>query len=268
MTKEAVDALGQMHGEIKRLMHEVTAEQWSMPSACEGWRVQDVLAHMSSNMKEAVDPTEPSPDAPPPPEKAEEMVAAMVTARDDWTPQQLLVEYDTYVDGWIAGLSAMQEEPIASTVGPLADLGEYPMHMVANAFAFDHYCHLWIDLLGPDGPLESSTSEPPHEMMRPGIDWMIAGLPRMQPTEMAATITQPLRLELTGPGGGSWLLAPASDGGLVSADEVDGAAVATISSSAHDFVSWGTQRSSWRDHCAIDGDASAAEAFLDALNII
>lgn len=194
------------------------------------------------------------------------MVAAF--GRGPSSARILVAEYDQYVDGWIAGLSAMQEESIASTVTPLADLGEYPLHLLANAFAFDHYCHLWIDLLGDDGPLDASTIEPTHEMVRPGIDWMIAGLPRMQPAEMAETITQPLRLELTGPGGGSWLLTPAQAGGLVGADEVDGEVVATITSTAHDFVSWGTQRSSWRDHCSIDGDAAAAEPFLDALNII
>ena len=45
--------------------------------------------------------------------------------------------------------------------------------------------------------------------------------------------------------------------------------MATISSSAHDFVSWGTQRRNWRDlGVTIDGDTDYAAAVLDAMNVI
>lgn len=273
MTTQAVEALRLIHEQVQDLMPRISADEWSKPSGCAGWRVQDVLAHMSSNMKETVDPSPAPPDASPD-IKAEDAMEALVSPRRDWTVEALTSEYDASVEGWLAAMLAMQDEPTSSTVAPLADLGEYPLHMVANAFAFDHYCHLYIDVLAPGGPLALDVAEPSHDMVRPGIEWMLAGVPRMQPTEMAALITEPLELRLTGPGGGTWTLLPAGEDDLIEVREVaerDGEhddAAATITSSGHDFVSWGTKRADWRSTCSIEGDAAYAESFLDTVNII
>lgn len=44
---------------------------------------------------------------------------------------------------------------------------------------------------------------------------------------------------------------------------------ATVTSSAHDFVSWGTTRRGWREMgVRIDGDEHYGAAVLDAINII
>ena len=74
---------------------------------------QEVFAHMSSNMKEAINPT-PPPDTPQEPMKAEEAMEALVTPRRDWTAQELLDEYAKYLNDWIEWLGALQEEPTAS----------------------------------------------------------------------------------------------------------------------------------------------------------
>ncbi len=267
MTTQAVEALRAIHERVEHLVNTLGPDDWSAASLCEGWRVQDVFAHMSSNMKETVEPTPPpaegAPDLP-----AEVAMEALVEPRRDWTPQQLLDEYSQYFEGWLAAMAAMQEEPTASTVAPLADLGSHPLHMVANAFAFDHYCHLYIDVLAPQGPLAVEVAPPSDDIVRPGIDWMIAGMPQMQPVELAAAVSAPIRLELTGVGGGSWLLTPATEGGMIGVVEHGGEGAATVTSSAHDFVSWGTKRSNWRDSCQLDGDLAAAESFLDTVNII
>ena len=55
--------------------------------------------------------------------KAEEAMEALVAPRKDWTPAQLRAEYDRFYDGWIGAMGALQDEPMASTVSPLADLG-------------------------------------------------------------------------------------------------------------------------------------------------
>lgn len=267
MTTQAVEALRAIHERVEHLVTTLGPEDWSAESLCEGWRVQDVFAHMSSNMKETVDPT-PPPAEGAPELKAEDAMEALVAPRRDWTADQLLDEYRQYYEGWLAAMAAMQEEPTASTVAPLADLGTHPLHMVANAFAFDHYCHLYIDVLAPEGPLDVEVAAVTDDMVRPGIDWMLAGMPQMQPDELAAAVSAPLRLELTGPGGGSWLITPAGDTGLIGVTEDGGDGVATITSTAHDFVSWGTKRSDWRARCRVSGDEAAATAFLDTVNII
>lgn len=264
MSQQAITALRAIHDQMRGLLQNLDAEQWSAPSGCEGWRVQDVFAHVTSNLKETADPTPPPPEGSPD-LPAEEAMEALVQPRLDWSPEQLLEEYDAHVEGWFAAMSALQEEPIASTVSPLADLGSHPMHLVANAFAFDHYCHLRIDLADQAADLPAAD----HDMVRPGIDWMLAGMPQMQPTELAEVVRAPLGLELTGPGGGSFVIGPAGDDGFITvAEDASTDVAATITSTAHDFVSWGTKRSDWRDTCTVSGDEAAAAAFLDTVNII
>lgn len=36
----------------------------------------------------------------------------------------------------------------------LGDLGTHPMDLIANAFAFDHYTHIRVDVLAPGGPVD------------------------------------------------------------------------------------------------------------------
>ena len=268
MTTQAVESLRQIHLRVEQLIGAMSDDDWNQPSVCDNWRVQEVFAHMSSNMKQTADPAPPA-EGDPTDLKAEEAMEALITPRRDWTPQEVLDEYRQHFDGWLAAMAAMQKEPTASTVAPLADLGSHPLHMVANAFAFDHYCHLYIDVLAPEGPLAIELDPPTDDIVRPGIDWMIAGAPQMQPEELAAVVTAPMRLVLTGSGGGTWTITPAGDDDVIGIEEgSDGDVVATITSSAHDFVSWGTKRSDWRPTCTITGDETAATAFLDTLNVI
>ncbi|MFN3218561.1 MAG: hypothetical protein ACE367_18855 [Acidimicrobiales bacterium] len=44
--------------------------------------------------------------------------------------------------------------------------------------------------------------------------------------------------------------------------------MATVSSSAHDFVSWATRLSDWRDTCTVTGDEALAAGVVDAINVI
>lgn len=266
MTTEAVDAVRTIHAHFREVLTGLSPDDWSKPSGCDGWRVQDLLAHVTSNQKEFVDPT-PPPDEPVPSMTAEEAMEALVAPRKDWTVEELLAEYDRYADAWFGVLDAMQQEPTASTMGPLADLGTYPMHMVANAFAFDHYCHLRIDLLAPTGPLVADIGDATDAEIRPGIEWMLAGIPQMQPGVLDAVISQPLGLRLTGPGGGEWTIRTEGSE-IVVAEGIAGDVVATVESSAHDFVRWGTQRCDWRECCTVEGDRDRAAIVLDTLNIV
>ena len=270
MTTEAVDAVRIIHGHLRSVLAGLSDDDWSRPSACEGWRVQDVLAHVTSNQKEFVDPT-PPPTEPTPAMTAEETMEALVAPRKDWTARDLLDEYDRYAEAWFGVLDEMQREPTASTMGPLADLGTYPMHMVANAFAFDHYCHLRVDLLQPTGPLDADIGEATDEEVRPGIEWMLAGIPQMQPGVLPPKVSRPLGLRLTGAGGGEWTIRPRREGEEPTIEIVDGIGddvAATVESSAHDFVRWGTQRCDWRDCCVVSGDQVYAADVLDTLNIV
>jgi hypothetical protein len=152
---------------------------------------------------------------------------------------------------------------MADTVVPLNDLGSHPLHLLANALVFDHYCHLRNDVLAPNGPIERPAL--PSDELRVGatIEWMLAGLPQMCAANLEGKLDAPINLVLSGPGGGDYIL---SSAGV--APGRDPAAVATVTSTAADFVVWGTQRRPWASYVAIEGDERAAAAVLDVINII
>jgi uncharacterized protein (TIGR03083 family) len=266
MSREAVVAVRLAIDEVKSVITTLTDDEWAAPSGCEGWSVKDLVAHMSSNYKEVVDPS------PPPAEPinlpAERMMDLLVEPRKAWTNAQILDEYLATCDGALAAFEALQDEPLASTMIPLADLGTYPMHRLADAFAFDHYCHLRIDLLQPHGPIKRPVPDADVARLAPAVGWMLEGLPQMQPG-LETSLEAPITLKLTGAGGGSWRLAADGPDGQITV--TPGAArdgVGTVSSNSHAFVIWGTCRESWREHCSLSGDQAVAARFLDALNII
>ena len=141
------------------------------------------------------------------------------------------------------------------------------MHELADAYAFDVYCHLHVDVLAPRGPIVRQVPPPDDLRVRPAVGWMLAGLPQMQ-GDAFAFVDRAIGLELTGVGGGRWSLAPGEAGRLVITPGTAADEAALVSSDARAFVVWGTKRADWREHATIDGDTALAERFLDTLNII
>jgi uncharacterized protein (TIGR03083 family) len=266
MSQQGITGLRLAVDEMTAVLTTLSENEWAAPSGCSGWSVKDLVAHIASNYKETVDPS------PPPPEPvnlpAEQLMEMLVAPRKDWTAAQVLEEYLSYAKPAIEVLASMQEEPLASTVIPLADLGMYPMHSLADAFAFDGYCHLRVDLLAPMGPISRPVAPATEDHLSATLGWMLAGLPQMQPG-LERSLLAPLRLNLTGPGGGSWVLTPGPETITITPDAGnDLASAATVTTDGHAFVIWGTARASWRDHAEVEGDQHVAATFLDALNII
>lgn len=153
---------------------------------------------------------------------------------------------------------------MSETVVPLADLGSHPLHLLGNAIVFDHYCHLRYDI---GAAVDRAAALPREEdALTATRDWMLAGLPQMCADALAAASQQAVNLMFEGAGGGSYLLAPAAGAWTVSEGADPDAP--TITTSVHDFVSWGTKRSDWRDEVTGDGDNPDAASVLDAINII
>ena len=49
MTRAAIDALRTERALLLDVLHSLTDAEWEAPSACAGWRVQDVVAHQASS---------------------------------------------------------------------------------------------------------------------------------------------------------------------------------------------------------------------------
>lgn len=254
MSQEAIDALRAEREEVLTLARSLSAEEWAALSDCDGWRVQDVIAHMTMGLRQVVDPASvPAGDSA----DVEQDMELGVAARKDWSAAEVLADYEAISAQAIEAFAGLQQEPLASTIIPMKNLGSHPMHLVPNAFAFDHYCHLRVDILKPTGPIDRPA--PPSDELRlgPTIEWMLAGLPQMNEDALSKVVTAPVRIEITGPGARSITL-----GG-------DGEVAATIRSSANDFVIWGTARRPWRDFdVTIEGDAELGAAVADNINII
>lgn len=260
MTQRGVDAVSADSQEAIALAESLTAEEWMADSDCAGWKVKDVFAHLSSVFRQVADPASAVEGTTEDTEANQELYVAQ---RKDWSPEQVLDEYREWSEKGIAALAGFQEPPMAETVIPLGDLGSHPLHLLANALAFDHYCHLRNDVLAPNGPIERPSL--PSDDLRVGatVEWMLAGLPQKCAANLARKLDRPVNLLLTGPGGGEYTLSAAGV-----SPGLDAGAAATVSSSAEDFVVWGTQRRPWTGYVKIDGDEGAAAAVLDAVNII
>ena len=264
MSELGVKALKADHEELLNLARSLTAEEWELPSDCDGWRVQDVIVHMADVFRAVVDPGALPPGVPGDIEASQ---SARVDARRDWASDKVLAEYEDLGSRAIEALGGLQAPGAGDTVIPLDNLGSYPMHMIANAFAFDHFCHLRNDILKPNGPIDRPA--PPDDETRVGatIEWLIAGLPQMAPDAMRNAVSEPIGLRLTGPGGGEWTISPAEGDGLVNVTAgLDASTV--IASPGTEFVIWGTRRRPWRERVVtIEGDETYAGSVLDAIHL-
>lgn len=266
MSKEGLAAVRLGIEDSLAVFETLSEEEWGRPSGCTGWRVQDVAAHVSSNFKETAEPS-PPPAEPLAPMPAERLMDLLVEPRLAWSCQQVLAELRTYAPRFVETLSAVQEPPVATSPLTVADLGTYEMHQLADAYAFDLYCHLRVDVLAPRGPIDRDVAPADEARTRPAVGWMLAGLPQMQ-GDAFAFVDRPVALRLDGPAGGEWLIRPVGESRVTVEAAGDTAAAVTIRSGTHAFVMWGTKRVDWRDHVELEGDQQLGSRFLDTLNIV
>ncbi|MEY2458489.1 MAG: hypothetical protein QOG30_319, partial [Acidimicrobiaceae bacterium] len=188
MTAEGVAALRADREEVLALAASLSPEEWAAPSDCEGWRVQDVVAHLANTFRAVVDPGSLAPGVPG---DLEATQSAQADAHRAWTPDQVLADYEQISESGLAALETFQGPPPLDTMIPIEDAGMYPLHLVANALAFDHFCHLRNDILQPRGPI--ARPAPPADALRVGatLEWLLAGLPQMS-TGLADVVTKPL----------------------------------------------------------------------------
>jgi len=251
MTIEAVHALRADSEALLVAASSFTEDDWATASGCAGWSVRDVFIHLDNLFRLVTDPSSlPHPD---PADGTETTQHKLVEDRRGQSSAATLDAYQTSSAAALAVLEMLQD--VADPID-LGDLGRHPTHMVANAYAFDHFTHIRADLLGPIGPL--STPAPPADALRLGaaVDWMVAGVPQMNASALAA-VHGPVALSLTGPAARTVPFLGEGD------------PVASVRSSSADFVLWATRRRPWRAmDVEIAGDRAVGAAFCDALHVM
>src|SRR5436853_3253644 len=118
MSREAIEALRAERKEVLELARSLSADEWVTPSDCEGWRVQDVITHMTMGMRQVVDPAS-VPAPPPDDEDIEQDMELGVSARKDWSPVDVLADYEAISAQAIEAFASLQQEPLASTIIPM-----------------------------------------------------------------------------------------------------------------------------------------------------
>ncbi len=260
MTKAAIAALRAEHSHALELFDSLTDDEWARPSGCAGWRVQDVAQHMAATFHGIADPGSIEQGTT---NDVEANAEVPVQARRNWTPNEVLHEYREWSEKGIAALAAMQEPPMSETVVPIANLGSHPLHLMGNAIAFNHYCHLRHDI----GVAVDRAADLPHDpaVLEATVQWMMAGLPQMCATALAEC-EHGVNIVFTDLRHTIYHVRPSAPGEQWQVGLGLDALLGICVTSAHEFVSWGTKRSDWRMHAQLTDPVAAAT--LDAIDII
>ena len=265
MSDRAIEALRAEHDEVLRLARTLTEAEWDAPSDCAGWRIQDVVAHLSNTFRMAVDPGS-LPEAVPGDIEATQAVYA--EAHRKWSAAEVVADYQEMASKAIEMCANFQRPEFADAQFPMDNAGHYPLHFLPDAYTFDHFCHLRNDILRPHGPIDRPVPAPDELREGVTVGWMLVGLPQMSGVPLHRAATAPMGLRLTGPGGGEWTLRRGQADGVVTvAEGLLNGVRATATSSALDFVSWGTRRRRWQDSVRVAGDEALASGILDAMHV-
>ncbi|MGH8992481.1 MAG: maleylpyruvate isomerase family mycothiol-dependent enzyme [Acidimicrobiia bacterium] len=262
MATDRVGALRREREDVLAFCRLLGDDEWKAPSACAGWSVQDVVAHMTATVHGVFTPWLLKVVRA---KSVERNNDADVEARRSLTPAEVLAEYETWSGRLPKLMQAGQLPGVGSTPFPLGDIGTYPLAVITCAFVFDAHVHLRHDLAPPLGRPSPPTDE---GRMACVLEWMIAGLPQMSRASLSF-MDRPVRLTLEGPGGGTWGVVPRAGGKLTTEAGPVVGAVAHITGVAEEFPVWATGRSAWRDHdLKLEGDEDYATRVLDAVKVV
>jgi uncharacterized protein (TIGR03083 family) len=265
MSRAGISGMQAAGDQLLNIATKLTDEQWQAESAAAGWSVQDVFIHVGS-LLELLQAAVAGADVPP--IGIEELNNLVVAQHRDWTPSQTVQFLRDQLSAAVGTFTSLQEEPFASTLAPMLDLGSYPLHAIADMFTFDITTHLHYDVLGQRGPVALPHPCLDEVQLGPAVSWLLGGISQMQPG-LADHLRGPISLRLTGPGGRQVLLTSGDNGPVVSPQaETDVHAAATVTSTTQDFLAWSTKRLPWSELVHLDGDETVAAEFLDALNLI
>lgn len=241
---------------------DLDERDWEAESCASGWRVKDVVAHLGASCRVLASPKALGVLRSKDSEAYNEI---LVDERRTWPAARVLAEFERWSKVTIVVMGLASRRPGGTARVPLGNLGSYPIWMLPSTLVFDWHTHLHHDIVPVIGkPAPAITSG----QLVATVEWMLAGLEQMNRRDMG-WVDRPLRLELTGDGGGCWDVAPAGDGLLtVSAVHLEERA-AHIAGTARDFPLWATTRMPWREAgLTINGDRVYAARFLDTVNII
>lgn len=262
VASEVIDGLRAEREAVLGVCRSLTAEEWELPSDCEGWRVRDVAAHLSSIFHPTLTAFRLLRQGVP----FEQLNDRLVDLRRSWPVSDVLAEYERWGARALRLLSLVQRPPVGRLRVPMGELGRHQLRMAANATLFDHFTHLRVDLLQPFGPLDRPVPDPDPVRLRPITSWLLELVPFLC-RESLAWLDGPVALRLHGPGGGEWTVSRQEQAIEVTAGDSQPVA-ATVVSTTSELVVWATKRRDWRTRdVEIEGDRDLGERFADSIHL-
>lgn len=240
----------------------LTTAEWDAPSAADGWRVRDVIAHMAGSTHAFLTPALVAMMRTT---QIERLNDETVAARADHSPADLLDEFTV----WSGRASRLLQIGAAGPLGgirfPLGELGYFPLRLMVSSAIFDWHTHLRHDIAPVLGVPAPRTDEP---RMTAVIEWLTALLPQSHQRQLN-WLTEPVALTLHGLGGGTWRIEPRMDRDFQVTRSDHRGVVAHITGRSEEFPVWATTRRSWRDSgVTITGDQALAAKVLDSINLV
>lgn len=191
-------AAAELWDEIIALAGELDPGDWSRPTPCPRWSVQDVLAHMSG-LQTQFDNSAPQPSPPDdwtPPAGLGPLDAwteAGVVARRGWTPAQVRDELELARTGNVATLEGA--DPEAETVGPR---GPTTMRALYGVRMFDLWTHVQDIAMATGRPVDTAAGS---AAARDGGRYVFAAVPVLAAKRAGLAEGRRLRIVLTGDDG-------------------------------------------------------------------
>jgi uncharacterized protein (TIGR03083 family) len=245
--------------ELLRLCRDLSVADWQAPSAADGWRVQDVVAHMGSAYRAMFGPAALELMRSNDIERTNDV---LVDRRRDWPPSRVLAEYERWSQVMLRMMGPVSRTPLARAPMRLAELGRFRIGQLLCAIVFDTHTHLRHDIAPALGRTVPATD---NNRMAVVLEWMMAVLSNQLRAAGPQWLDRPVSITLSGPGGGCWVVRPDRS---VSPGSPTGTA-AQIDGVAMEFPEWATQRASWRAReVSVGGDADYGARFLDAVNVV
>jgi hypothetical protein len=189
----------------------------------------------------------------------------MVDARRARAPSDVLHEFTCWSARVVRLSGVVAATPLKALRVPLAEFGRFPLGrlLMGGALVFDHHTHLRFDMAPALGRDVAPTDD---NRMSVVIEWMLAVLGNQLRRTRPEWMGQPVRLTLSGLGGGCWSI---SGDGTIVAGETQKVPAATIFATTEQFPEWGTRRAPWRDRTVtINGSLDYGAQFLDSMNIV
>ena len=198
VAEPVVAALEELWSAMRRLLTQVRPEEWTLPTPCSDWNLQQLTAHVAGGQSvfEGLPQPEPPPDWSTEKQGTAALTARGVAARDDWTAQQVVEELIAGTDAQLARFRALDD---AGWAGPAEwPPGDPTVRGYARNRLLDAYVHLLDMRVALGRPLDLD-AEPTvfDQCLQQAYDFSGWGA-----VKQAGIIHDcRIRLDLAGPGG-------------------------------------------------------------------